>query len=49
MPAKTSKVPAAIGAVIFSPRKKIAMAALHSGTEARIGPLRAAPIFSMPM
>ena len=35
--------------VILSPKKRIAIAALQSGTEARMGPLRAAPIFSMPM
>ena len=49
IPAKTSNVPAATASVIFSPRKKMAIAALQSGTDARIGPLRAAPIFSMPM
>ena len=49
MPPTTSSVPRAMGTVMRSPRKKIATAALHSGTEARIGPLRAAPIFSMPI
>jgi hypothetical protein len=39
----------AMAPVTSSPRKKIAIAALHNGTEARIGPLRAAPIFWMPM